>query len=242
MKFDPDTVMLIGVGDGDDLEVFKEFYPRARFIGAEPLREHHRKLKERWLWSRDDLLRCAIGGTPERKRRLHGNYQADQRSTLYPMMIPLPDEPVIHTKVITLEQLWEKTKPKGDILVWLDVEGAEAEVFGAVPADLNKVLLEQVKWINTEWTFLNPRPAAALYDDVDHVLQLLGFKLFAVHSPSANGRQIDAVYVSGQAHYDRTVAVCERQIKRKQARERARTKLVEQKRRERRERRENVVK
>lgn len=226
-RADPDTVLLIGVGRGDDLESFKDRYPRARFIGVEPLREHLKALKPLWLWSTSDLLPFALGKDAG-VRELHCNYEPDQRATFYPMLTPLPGEDIREVDTITLDQLHAETGPWGEhVLIWIDVEGAEAEIFKGIE---DKNTLADVKWINTEVTFLTTRPGATLYDEIDIALQEREFFLFAIHTLSKNGRQADAIYIPMGVWNDRVLAVSEMQVKRKTERLAKRTRLVRRRR------------
>lgn len=209
---DPTTIVMVGVGRGDDLPVIKQYYPRARVIGVEPLRHHLKELKTKWLWDPNDLFACGLAGR-RGKRTLHCNYEPDQRATLYPLMIPLEDEHTETVKTITLHGLRERTKPWGTkTLLWIDAEGAEAEIFDAPKT---KAALEGVQWINTELTFFTTRPDAALHYQVDSILRSLGYRLFAMHTFPKNGRNGDGVYLRAGDWADWARKVNKHQIARK---------------------------
>ena len=227
-KAKPDTVLLIGVGRGDDLLIWKELYPHARFIGVEPLREHIKALRKLWKWSTSDLLRVAVGAA-NGVRTLHCNYEPDQRATFYPMLTPLPDEETREVDVITLDEFHFRTRPWGQkVLMWIDIEGAEAEAFSSVE---KPATLEKVRWINTESTFMTSRPDACLHCELEQELGEVGFQLFAIHSLTRNGRQCDAVYVPRAAWREQVHAVSVREVKRKKDRLQRRARLVRARRR-----------
>jgi hypothetical protein len=140
------------------------------------------------------------------------------------MLTPLPNEKLREVDVVTLDQLHALTQPWGEsVLMWIDIEGAEAEAFSGVERDET---LANVRWINTEATFLTSRPDACLHCELDQELRDLGFQLFAMHSLTRNGRQGDAVYVPRAVWQERVHAVSVREVERKQARLRRRARLV----------------
>lgn len=188
---DPTTIIVAGIGRGNELPKMKALFPKARVIGCEPLREHLRLINRRdlWIFEPEDLYPLALSNK-NGTAKLHCNYEPDQRATFYELMEPLPNGIVREIETITLDELHKRSGPWGDkVMLWLDTEGSEHLIIEAATESF-----KNVHWLNVELSMISARDTPLMSDVVD-LLRGRGFRLLAVHSLSRDGRMFDGVFV-----------------------------------------------
>lgn len=209
-KAEPRTIIVGGVGrTALDAQQMRRYWPDARIIGVEPLKEHLRFLRKRDLFP--GVLVDGALWSESGKGLLNCNYEPDQRASLYGLVEQLPAGIVRLVERITLEDLHERTGPwEEPVLLWLDVEGSELEALKG--GDLSRF-----RWINVElWAF--PMRLAPVARDVDAHLHQAGWELFCWHTVGKEGSQVDAVYIP-KAIWDEMRRVrCGRAVERKKQR------------------------
>jgi FkbM family methyltransferase len=209
-KAEPRTVIVGGVGRScQDVHQMLHYWPEARFVGVEPLREHIRFLRSRRLFP-GDLIQAALWSEAG-KSQLHCNYEPDQRASLYGLVSTIPGEIVRKTSLITLEDLHKRTGPwEEPVLLWLDVEGSELEALKG--GDLGRF-----SWINLElWAF--PMRKAPLAREVDAYLSEAGWEIFSWHTVGKDGHQIDAIYIPRASWEELRESRCSNAVERKKQR------------------------
>jgi len=205
----PTDVIIAGVGRGEEIPVMRGYWPRARIIGVEPLEEH-------WQWMRkvnvepDVLIRGALYHKDGETLTFHLNYEPDQRATIYDLPVEVKDEITREVGTISLDRIAETYGPISNALLWLDVEGAEAD------AMRGSELLESgaIRWVNCELNICPPRNCPP-WAEVNELLESLGFKMFALHSVTRNGRQADAIYIRADTWKGKRIAMAQRGLQRK---------------------------
>lgn len=185
----PRTIVMAGVGRGEEIPAVRRTWRRARLIGVEPLREHWRMINRTEGRAPDVRIRAALWSTAGEKLNFHLNWEPDQRATVYPLPVELPNEFRREVRTTTLDRIWDEYGPWRDGLLWLDVEGSEWETLRNASC-----LADAFRWINVELTFCPARNVPP-WQQTDAVLTAAGFRLLAVHSAARNGRQADGIYV-----------------------------------------------
>jgi len=185
----PRTIVVAGLGRGEEMPVFRRCFRRARIIGVEPLHEHWRIVRRAGDRMPDVVVKRALWSTVGARLTFHLNYEPDQRATVYELPRPVPGEETREIETTTLDALFREYGPWRDGLLWLDCEGAEQEILAASTS-----LARAYRWINVELTFCPARNVPP-WQETDEVLRAAGFRLLAVHSAARNGRQTDGIYV-----------------------------------------------
>jgi FkbM family methyltransferase len=193
----PSTIILAGVGRGEEIPVMRHIWRKTPIIGIEPLQEH-------WRWmSRaktlpDVIIRGALWHTEDQTLTFHLNYEPDQRATIYglPPTAQLENEITRTVPTVSLDGIAQRYGPITNALLWMDIEGGEFEALRE-----SRFLSEQtdgIRWVNVELNLTPPRtspPWTAVHD----VLERAGFCMLAAHSVTRNGRQFDGLYVRREA-------------------------------------------
>jgi len=186
---EPDTVLLVGCGRGEEIPVMRRRWPRARIIGVEALAEH-------WSFMRkaaqepNVMVKGAAYHTEGEKLLFHLNYEPDQRATIYDLPVPMENELTREIETVSIDGVVERHGIGPETLLWIDIEGGEYEALRG-----SQTLADQkIRWVNIELNFTPPRNMPP-WLQVHQVLEGYGYRMMAMHSVAKNGRQADAIYI-----------------------------------------------
>jgi FkbM family methyltransferase len=161
VRMNPSWAIMVGVGKGKDVPVFKQIWPNIKLVGIEPLTQYIEMNAD----FPGEIVQCAVGSEPG-NRKLYYAYNRDQRASFYE--IPgLPKEQYDEVNVRTLDDIEATTGPWHDAIMWLDIEGAEVEAIG----NSNVMSSGKVRWVNVELTFVPQKKSAAVAYETDDVLR-----------------------------------------------------------------------
>jgi len=138
----PNFLMDIGVGPKTEYLTLKKYYPNMICVGLEPRIEMFEKLKFKFPGI---LLPYAISNN-NKQVELFINNNLTEASGIISSIVP-NNSTSYNVPAITLDDLDKSfTKPK-NILLWMDIEGAELL---AIKGGKNLLKSGRVKWINLE--------------------------------------------------------------------------------------------
>ncbi len=192
---EPQWMLDVGVGPGTEWRTLKKAYPDMRLIGFEPDPKWYgkwaaefRQFGELWpnaLWSENRELDLYIDELWSSTL-----YRCDQR----------PNLPELCVKAVTLDSVNDFFGgTMRDVLLWLDIEGAE---LAALKGGWNLFAKRRVKWINVEtrerWQPMRQLKGATVRAEVFEFLTHAGFELVHHynHRP-ATGRHDEIWILSG---------------------------------------------
>lgn len=207
----PQVVVLAGTGRGEEIPVMRRLWRRVKIIGIEALQEHWR-LMGRNQCEPDVFVRGALWHTSGETIKFHLNYEPDQRATTYALPVHLPGAITRDIRTVTLDEIEQRHGPWPDdgTLLWMDIEGAEFEALRT-----SECVRQQIfRWINVELSFCPARNVPPWHHTVQ-VLLGAGYRMFALHSLSKNGRQADAVFLRDEEWHERNLRTTMRSVRRK---------------------------
>lgn len=189
----PSTVVLGGLGMGMEIPTVEALWPEAGIVGVDPLREYVTKARMDYYGRKRTWEEAFLAGENRDERPVYCNYRVDQRASMYPLKAEMPGETIRTAEAITLDELNRRTYFEwgNDVLLCLDTEGAEQEIV----AGASRELLERVTWINTEISFMTARRGAATFHELNETMLARGYRIYAIHSLTHNGRQADAIFL-----------------------------------------------
>lgn len=187
-KATPDTILLVGVGRGEEIPVMRECWPQARIIGIEALSEHWRFMAKAGQ-EPDVMVKGAAYHTEGAQLLFHLNYEPDQRATVYELPVPMENELTREIPTVTIDGVVQRHGIGPDTLLWMDIEGGEWEAL----RECRALQEQRIRWINIELNFTPPRNMPP-WSTVNALLESYGYRLYGLHSVSKNTRQADGIY------------------------------------------------
>jgi len=185
---EPQSIVMAGMGRSREARRLREVFAGATLIGVDPLRKYTAFGRRRRQFDR--VFLAALWGRNE-EVRIWTDYSESESATAYALLEPLPDAASVTVRGWTLDALKRRSRAfwRSPVLLWLDAEGAEAEILAGAGA-----ALDDVTWLNVEVCLASGRDAPDLFA-VSDVLRARGFRLAGLHSGARDCRTFDGVYV-----------------------------------------------
>jgi FkbM family methyltransferase len=124
---EPGTIIMCGVGRGDESKVFASRFPNARIVGVEPM------VAQAWKFSGMLIGAALVEQRHAGPMTFYERVGKSKASSLFASNFPEQNK-TITVDTITLDELFESKKLPAPIALWMDCEGAELGALKGGPA------------------------------------------------------------------------------------------------------------
>ena len=194
LDYVPDYVVQVGVGmKHAEIEVMREEWPKALFLGCEPFTPTYRAICMDYP---GELFHSAIGAKPDEEVTLHyAPKHADGASVHGPIegKTYKEDLQILENIPSTTTDILFKVPEGRSVLLWLDCEGSELDALEG-----GELLLHQTMVVNVEMTSQPSRSRWPSPVAVHDFLEERGFLAQWVHTGRSCAGQADLVYVRAE--------------------------------------------
>ncbi|MEN9523284.1 MAG: hypothetical protein RL065_1661 [Bacteroidota bacterium] len=201
-EYDIKTILDIGASNGGFASTARKQFPESNIISFEPLNDSFEKLKSKFINDKKHFAYNLVLSDKIGELEFHENNSSGSSSILSMANNHIEAYPATaHSKKIlvkseTLDNIFSTLPITPNILLKIDVQGAESMVLkGAVES------LSKIKVLFIELSFVELYDNQWLFDDIYQFLRTLNFKLAGIENISQNlnnGQylQMDAYFVN----------------------------------------------